>query len=168
MNGDTNSEGPPRWVWRALAIAVVVVLGLTGWFVIRNSGHAARTSDDVKTLLIQGQQSSARADCRSAISAKFTEKRDARDNLQALTSTVSNQTFNLLLTVVFTHSPAGSPLTAAETQMIVDQNARLADQNRLLAAAQAAVDALPRLDQAVDRGYTLDNHHYPACPTVGG
>lgn len=83
--------------------------------------------------------SSERTDCRSATNADFTDIVRRRDALVAdgLVAIARNDSATL---------------------------AALADQ---VAAANQAVQSLPKLDDAVDHGYTLDGVHHPACPRVG-
>jgi hypothetical protein len=81
---------------------------------------------------------SERNDCRSAIRDEF--------------DTIKDQRFNTLLTTVFNHKPPGTPLTDAENKNILNQETR--------------VDALPKISDAVEHGYTLDGVHHPPCPKV--
>jgi hypothetical protein len=122
----------------ALAVILVVVaIGLAFSY----SGNSA--SQDVR-------ESTKRADCRSAYNADFTEVKNARDDLKLdLDTQYYTATYQSVIT--------GQRATPEQVQHFGDTLAQLED-------ARAAVRALPRLDDAVDHGYTLHGIHHPPCP----
>lgn len=93
--------------------------------------------------------SSERADCRSAYSAIMTDVIRARDDLKI---DADAQYYTATLASATGERP---------TQEVFDRfGATLVQLN----AARDKVRALPRLDDAVDNGFTLDGTTYPACP----
>jgi len=124
------------------AFLSVISLGVGVAVFLGFSGNA--TSSDLA-------RSTRRADCRSAYNADFTEVIRARDDLKL---ELDSQFYAALL---------GS---AQGRQSSPEDIALFAATKTKLDTARDAVRALPKLDAAVDHGYTLNGETHPPCPTA--
>lgn len=118
----------------ALCFGVAIAVGL-GF-----TGNA--TSSDLA-------ESNRRTDCRSAYNADFTEVIRARDHAKI--------DLDILRYNADIATATGVPITDADVTAFVAKR----DEVQVL---NNQVDALPKLDDAVDHGYTLDGVHHPPCP----
>lgn len=136
-----NKVVDSRWFLRGLAVIAIGALIFTAVRVIfvSNAVNAVR-------------ESSIRNDCRSAYNAEFTEKIRQRDALSIEQ--------NRELGVALFNSVQGVRSTPEQVEAFRTTNLALGK-------AADAVAELPKLDDAVDHGYTLDGVHHPPCPTVG-
>jgi hypothetical protein len=136
-----NHVSASRWVVIGVFGLLSVLCFLAGINLMITRGGAA-SSRDV-------QDSQKRTDCRSAYNADFTEVVRTQTNLSI---ELQQQLTDALLA-----SQRGERATAEDA-------ARYQATSSALTAATAAVKALPKLDDAVDHGYTLNGVHHPACP----
>jgi len=144
MNRIQRAEAAaPRQLWAQILVPMLVVIAIVVAFA---GAWYARSGNDASQSV---QESTRRTDCRSAYNADFTEVVRRRDGL--------NTTFNRQLGAALLARVNGEPPDPVAI-------AAFEQTNTDLAAAQRAVDALPKLDDAVDHGYTLNGIHHPACP----
>lgn len=131
-----------RVIVTLFAFLSVISLGVGLSVALGYSGNA--TSSDVR-------ESTRRADCRSAYNADFTEVIRHRDDLKL---ELDSQYYEVQLLIA----------RGAETAPTAEQIAAFADTKDDLDEARAQVAALPKLDDAVEHGYTLNGVSHPPCP----
>lgn len=119
-----------------LALAIVVI----GMLVFGGLGYLRITD------------ANSRIDCRAKIAAEFNDKRNKRDDAE-------NTAVNVFLDTALNHRPAGTPLST-------DENTTVQHKVDAAVKAQATVDRLPMLNDAVDHGYTLDGVHHGPCRSL--
>lgn len=119
---------------------IVIAIGVAAW-----SAYEATTSgsgvSEIRQLLNGQQAAAARDDCRARIESRFAHVVQQRDAIG----------WSAIPKIIGLHVGDTSDLTT--TGMALEK-------------ANAAVLALPAIEDAVDHGYTLDGKHYPPCPTV--
>lgn len=131
----------PRWVQVLVPLLIVLAIAVAagGGYYARNASNA---SQDV-------QQQGARRDCVTAYNADFTEVTRAQTNLSvALQQQLSD---------VLVGEAVGKKPTQAQIGTYITTSAALTE-------ATAAVKALPKLDIASVKGFTLNGVHHPPCP----
>lgn len=100
-------------------------------------------SEDIKGI-------SARNDCRSAYNALLTAEKDKLVELRSDAQIAFNK--------ALLHAQALGERASLEDVVLFDRI------NQDLEAQRVLVDTLPRLDQAVENGWSLGSRSYPACP----
>ena len=134
----------PRWAIVATALCIVLAIitaaSVAGFFYSKSGSD---TSHDV-------QESSRRADCRSAYNADLQSVIRARDDIKlSLDAQYYRATFNQAVYGI-------APTNDATALFGVTLNE--------LDKARDKVNTLPKLDDAVDNGFKLDGVTRPPCP----
>lgn len=137
--------GPPRWVWSLAALLGVVVLVAIPGAAFLEASKSATSSSASASEARRTRELSERSDCRTAYQADFTEVVRARDAI-AVQSNIDFAGFLL-----------GDPSVPS---------GKLATNRTALEEANAAVEALPKIDDAMDHGYQLGGVKHPPCPVV--
>lgn len=127
----------PRWSWWVpLACVLLVVISVVSVLTFLRANTGAATSADIKASQAQDRITRERADCRSEYNARISEVKDQR--LKFISDVV-------VASVAGDHALVGT--ISKQLDML---NTKIA--------------LLPRLDVAVNEGFTLDGIHYRKCP----
>jgi hypothetical protein len=116
-------------------------------FLVSNSIQTGANANETRKAVLLQEQNAARTDCRSALVADFDEVLRHADAVQR---TAQLDLARYLL---------GNPASTSETLMRDATD---------LEAANQAIAALPKVDDAVDHGYRLNGITHAACPRVVG
>lgn len=70
MNGNGDLVGPPRWVWRFLLIATLVVMFGVGYFVVTHDTASTASVEQVTAVVKRLEKANAQRQCDSAALSK--------------------------------------------------------------------------------------------------